>query len=760
MSLSEFHDIDDALPRAREGVFDDQLSFPAPFVTPPPPITTIIKRDGRESTFDKKKIAEGIFKASKSVGGDDRMLAESLASGVTIYLTKKLQGKPPNAEEVQDTVEKVLIEMGHVKTALAYARYRNRRARIRQFRAGDPRLLAGELDEARRTPAVGTLSLFVRTGGETIAEWDRRKIVDALVRETNIVRPLAVLIAHEVEQQIAAAKVKTLTAALVRELVDAKLIEYGLEDDHRRHQRLGVPLYDAQQIICAPNLNPQRGAGDPSATDRILAERVKKEFALTQVFSQDVADAHLRGDIHLHGLGYVDRLHSAWPSLDFVKRFGALAPGSPYRTRPPKHAQGLLGQWISFNASLENYFSDALTWDAVNVYLAPFLQGLDDAGLRQAVHMLISGLTYRSPMYGAPANARNIGVCWDVPPELGEADAVGAGGEHTGKAYAEYSHTIQRIAWSIMDIYRDGDIGGGAMPAPLPVITLTPAFFRAPGHEDFLRHAASVASEQREIRFVLNRTVRVAPALAATWPLSRVVAHDVTLNLPMAAYAGCDETGTHEELEEMLECAVRAHLQKREFAGRLMALQEGGPWPLLALTREGAPFTNFDDLVYRVSVVGLNECVQGLQGAELHETEEAAALGARLLERLKQSCEEWSSKEDLRVVLAENHDVGVERRFAGLDLQRFTEHARETLKTDANAQELRYTPGAHVNTAHEMSPTERLRLQGRFHEFIPENADCPVVFPDSETSKESVSGFIEKMYYQTSVAGLRFNAAS
>ncbi|MBI5095089.1 MAG: hypothetical protein HZB26_21970, partial [Candidatus Hydrogenedentes bacterium] len=726
-------------------MFDDQLSFPAPFVTPPPPITVIIKRDGRECLFDKKKIAEGIFKASKSVGSDDRMLAESLASGVTIYLTKKLQGRPPSAEEVQDTVEKVLIEMGHVKTALAYTRYRNRRARIRSFRAGDPRMLAGELDEARRAPVAGTLSLFVRTGGETIAEWDREKIVEALIRETNIARPLAAVIAHEVEQQIAAAKVKTLTAALVRELVDAKLIEYGLEEDHRRHQRLGVPLYDTQQIICAPNLNARRGSGDPAATDRILAERVKKEFALTQVFSQDVADAHLRGDIHLHGLGYVDRLQSAWPSLDFVKRFGALAPGSGYRSRPPKHAHALLGQWISFNALLENYFSAALTWDAINVYLAPFLHDLDDSGLRQAVHMLISGLTYRSPAFGSPSIARGIGVVWDIPHRLREADAIGLGGELTGRSYAEYAHTAQRIAWTIMDIYRDGDVGGGAMPAPVPVVCLSADFYRSQGHEGFLRQAASVAAERREIRFLLDRLPEGRAALTPTWPLERVVAHDVTLNLPFAAFAGVDESGAGDELEQLLACAVRAHVQKREFSGRLLALQEGGPWPLLALTREGALFVNLDDAVYRVSIVGLNECVQGLTGEELHESDAASAMGARLLERLKRSCESWSAKEDLRLVLAQNHDPVVEHRFAAMDIHRFAEQAGETIKSDAVNQDLRYTPAAQLNTAIAMNPTERIRQEGRFHDFIEDNAECPVVFAEGETSKESVSGFIEKI---------------
>jgi hypothetical protein len=91
-------------------------------------------------------------------------------------------------------------------------------------------------------------------------------------------------------------------------------------------------------------------------------------------------------------------------------------------------------------------------------------------------------------------------------------------------------------------------------------------------------------------------------------------------------------------------------------------------------------------------------------------------------------------------------------------MQRFAEQASETIKTVANGQDLRYTPAAQLNTAFAMNPTERLRQEGRFHEFIQDNAECPVVFPEGDTSKESVAGFIEKTYYQTAAAALRFNA--
>ena len=110
-------------------------------------------------------------------------------------------------------------------------------------------------------------TLFLRTSEDTLTAWDREKIVDALIRETQLESAAATVIAVEVEQQIQRAHIHTLTTALVRELVSAKLVEHGLLEYRDRHQRLGVPLYDTQQII--QGCTPETVAQDPVATDRI-----------------------------------------------------------------------------------------------------------------------------------------------------------------------------------------------------------------------------------------------------------------------------------------------------------------------------------------------------------------------------------------------------------------------------------------------------------------------------------------------------------
>jgi ribonucleoside-triphosphate reductase len=99
------------------------------------PALWIRKRDGRIVEFDTSKIAEAIFSAVKAVRGNDRELADELAAVVVRYVKEYSKQNVPTVEEVQDAVEKVLIERGHAKTAKAYILYRDRRTRIREARS-------------------------------------------------------------------------------------------------------------------------------------------------------------------------------------------------------------------------------------------------------------------------------------------------------------------------------------------------------------------------------------------------------------------------------------------------------------------------------------------------------------------------------------------------------------------------------------------------------------------------------------------------
>ncbi len=99
-------------------------------------IKAIRKRDGRVMPFDEEKVTRAIYMAAKSVGGRDMALARKLSKKVLEDLGKKLgENEIPEIEQIQDTVERVLIEAGHARTAKAYILYRQQRAELRKEKA-------------------------------------------------------------------------------------------------------------------------------------------------------------------------------------------------------------------------------------------------------------------------------------------------------------------------------------------------------------------------------------------------------------------------------------------------------------------------------------------------------------------------------------------------------------------------------------------------------------------------------------------------
>ena len=95
-------------------------------------ITKIKKRDGRTAAFDIEKITQAIYKAAQAIGGTDYETASKLAKEVYDILERQAETEP-TVEHVQDTVEKVLIENGHARTAKEYILYRADRTRVRDM---------------------------------------------------------------------------------------------------------------------------------------------------------------------------------------------------------------------------------------------------------------------------------------------------------------------------------------------------------------------------------------------------------------------------------------------------------------------------------------------------------------------------------------------------------------------------------------------------------------------------------------------------
>ncbi len=628
--------------------------------------------------------------------------------------------------------------------------------------------------EHRTQEEATDLSVFVRTSGGDIVAWDGEKIVEALIKETGVNREIAGIIALEVEKQIRAMAIKTITAPLVRELVDVKLLEYGLEEARRKHTRLGVPVYDVSRIIAHKNKENANTPHSPEATNLTLAENIKKEYALLNVFSPPVADAHMGGEIHLHDLGFVDRPYCSGQSLEYVKKFGLDLPDAGRSEKPAEDVDELISQVVKFSVALHGHFAGAIGWDAVNLFLAPFLEGLDHARIKKTARKLIYEFATVAVSRGGQGLFSDLNIYWEVPKHFETVPAVGPGGEYTGKTYAEYLPLSQSFARAMFEVYLEGDGAGRPFFFPKPLVHMTEKFFATEGHEEFLRLISEVAAEKGNTYYVFDRgeTAKISECCRLAfkleysdlqdakepWRMRYSAIQNVTVNLPRIAYlSGGDDQRLFEEIEKKLALAAGAHREKRRFIEALLREGSAGPLSLLAMKRDGETYLRLRRVTHLVGILGLNEMVQYHLGKELHQDAEALKLGLKIISFMKLKCQELSEKHDLHFVLEQTPAESTAYRFARLDLEHYPEQTARVIKGNAATKEIYYTNSTYFNVAHPMNPIDRVKQEGLFHPLIDAGALTHVWLGESRPNADSIANFVIKTFRGTQNGQIAFS---
>ena len=610
------------------------------------------------------------------------------------------------------------------------------------------------------------MALFVRTSSEEMEGWNRARIEEALIRETLLDPDTARQIATEIEEMISSAHIQMVTAPLIRELVNSKLIERGLEEERLRHTRLGVPLFDVDNMIRLPNKENANVPHGPEATNLTLAESIKKEYALIQVFSRDVGDAHMRGDIHLHDLGFVDRPYCSGQSLEYIKKFGLNLPNSLALAKPAKHPEVLLAHMVKFAAALQSNFAGAIGWDAVNLFFAPYLEGLSDRAVKQLAQILIFEFSQQAVARGGQAIFTDINLYWEVPRHFEDVPAIGPDGEYTGKTYAEYEKEAQRFVWKLFEVFKEGDGAGRPFFFPKPLVHITEKFFQTEGHMDFLHHICDVAADKGNTYFVFDRgqTAKISECCRLSfkleksdledaktpWKMRYSALQNVTINLPRVAYqAAGDDTKLYQILRQRVDLAVKAHMQKKAFLQELIDHGPTGPLALLAMSLDGQPYLRMHRATFLVGMVGLNEMIQQHMGQELHDSQESLRLGLKIIAHMNLLCRHFSERYNMRFVLEQTPAESTAYRFAKLDLKHYPNEARQVVKGDIFRNEVYYTNSTLFNVGSPVNPIERVRLEGRFHPLIEAGAITHVWLGEARPSKESLANFVIKIFRDT-----------
>ncbi len=634
-------------------------------------------------------------------------------------------------------------------------------------------------------------NLLVRQSDENVEPFDPRRITAALVRETHLAPDVAARLATEVRQQIEQSGIKSLTAPLIRGLVNAKLLEQGLITEYRAHSRLGVPVFDVDRIIQAYHDQGQSQAAGvlhgPEGSSLALAEAIKREYAILNVFSDAVASAHLTGDLHIENVGDVDRPTTMIGSVDFIKRHGVRLPGGFAGSRPARSANVLVLHLVTYTAALQGYFSEALAWDSVNYALAPMLVGLNQREIKQAAQGLLFELSAPAIARGGQPVRCDLHLDWEAPAYLRDLPAVGVGGEKSGASYGAMNELAQAFLTELFEVYLEGDAQGLPFIGPRPVLHLTERAIQSQSNRPFLDLVIRAATERGGVVLAFDRPSvnaeneadEIAASFTARYGVSRKMLErvpeswqwraatfsSVAINLPRVGFqAGGNQARVFELLTDLLELASQASLEKRIFLEKLLARGESGALAMLAMRPDKEPFLPLNWTAHAVCPVGLAELVHAVIGTSLDSTSdaqgEARAFAAAVVTHLSAEAERLSAKHKVRFVLSESQDWVGRHRLARLDLQRFgsplLSFARGEEGAVANETDVYYTNAVKLPDICRADAFERIRIEGDLQAGLIRGATTDLWLGQELPESDQVAILIAHALRQTSASAITF----
>lgn len=717
------------------------------------------KRDGRVVKFDQGKITEAIYKAAESVDGSDRDLAEALSGKVTEVLGSLFTDKVPTIEDIQDTVEKVLIESGHSRTAKSFILYRKKRDEIRAK--------TKVRKVVKKKVSTTDQQLLVDSDSDTEYQgWNKKRIEDTLVAESGISPEEAAKIASVVEKRVIQSGVSRIGTSLIRELVNNELFERGYTKQLEKRALLGYTSQEIMDIITSKGKeNSNITANNPEAVSFTLSETLLKKFALANVFSEEVGHAHNEGLVHVHDIGHPVQYYCSGHSIEYIKKYGLQLGNLDTSSAPAKYARTLTGHINTFIASMQSFYAGALGLGAVNVLYAPYLEGMTDKELLQEAQHLIFSSAQNAFSRGNQVVFTDHNVHIGVPPHLRNVQAIGPCGKYTGRTYGDYEETSNRFLRAMMEVWDSGDQYGRIMAFPKMDIHICEDTFSNPEHHKLFMYACDMASRNGVPYFVFDRDgvsismccrlkTQVAQEILDRPELQSFVGfQNITVNLPQCAYrAGKGKIRKlYQEIDKAMDICLKAHLQKKEFIEKLMGAPNLPLWELGKPSCNGVPYVDLEKATYIIGMIGLNECVQYLFGKELHEDDETLKAGLRIISHMFYTVKEFGEKYGLKFTLEESPAESASRRFARIDLKKFPESA-EVIKGDIEKDECYYSNSIHLRADCDVDLVQRIIKQAKFHNLIESGAIIHAFVGENRPSAKSIAKLVEMTYRKTNAA--------
>ncbi|MDD7593180.1 MAG: ribonucleoside triphosphate reductase [Peptoniphilaceae bacterium] len=463
---------------------------------------------------------------------------------------------------------------------------------------------------------------------------------------------------------------------------------------------------------------------------------VTANYWLSEVYDDEIAEAHRSGAMHIHDLSMLTGYCAGWSLKQLIDEGLGGIPGK-ISSAPAKHLSTLCNQMVNFLGIMQNEWAGAQAFSSFDTYLAPFVKvdalSLDD--VKQCIQSFVFGVNTPS-RWGTQAPFSNITLDWTIPEDLKHLPAV-VGGRPMDFTYGDCQAEADLVNRAFLEIMLEGDAEGRGFQYPIPTYSITRDFDWSPslnnkllfemtakyGTPYFSNYVNSdmdpsdVRSMCCRLRLDLRELRKKGGGFFGAGESTGSVGV-VTLNLPRIAYLSDSSQAFYERLDHLMDVAARSLKQKRDVMNKWL---DAGLYPYTK--RYLGTFANHFSTI---GIIGMNEV--GLNapwlGGDMTDSKTQAFAKDVLLhmrERLGDYQEQYGDLYNLEATPAESTSY----RFARHDREEFPD-----IRTANDSGTPYYTNSTHLPVGATTDVFEALKAQDElqtlytsgtvFHTFIGE----------------------------------------
>ena len=481
---------------------------------------TVVKRDGKVTDFDIAKISKAItkaFEAQNKAYNED--IIDLLSLKVTADYAEKISDGQVSVEDIQDSVESVLIKAGYDDIAKAYILYRKQREKIRNMKS-------------------------------TILDY--KDVVDSYVKD----------------------------------------LDWRVKENSTVTYSVGGLILSNSGAITA-------------------------NYWLSEIYDDEISNAHRAGDIHLHDLSMLTGYCAGW-SLKQLIQEGLGGVTGKISSAPPKHLATLCNQMVNFLGIMQNEWAGAQAFSSFDTYLAAFVKAdnLSYEQVKKCIESFIYGVNTPS-RWGTQAPFTNITLDWVVPADLSEQKAI-VGGKEMDFYYKDCQKEMDMVNRAFIEVMIEGDANGRGFQYPIPTYSITKNFdwsetennkllfemtskYGTPYFSNYINsdmEPSDVRSMCCRLRLDLRELRKKSGGFFGSGESTGSVGV-VTINMPRIAFLSTTEEEFYRRLDKMMDIAARSLKIKRTIITKL--LDEG----LYPYTKHY--LGTFNNHFSTIGLIGMNE---------------------------------------------------------------------------------------------------------------------------------------------------------